>query len=178
MSKFCTNCGNELKGNEKFCTKCGCESGNKVPQPLSVNFQDKSLDKIFKAAIVGLSILMILGTILPYMEVMGNTISLLWADGQVGDGIIYIILAVLCIVFVCLDKKIPQVVFSVSSFIMYCYENSQLKEAYGKIGSYSSLISRGAGYYLIAFVSIVLLIVCVLYFILPFINKGKAGIGK
>ena len=28
MSKFCTNCGNELNANIKFCTNCGQEINN------------------------------------------------------------------------------------------------------------------------------------------------------
>lgn len=32
--EFCTNCGNELKG-EKFCTKCGAKNENVVNQPIA-----------------------------------------------------------------------------------------------------------------------------------------------
>ena len=36
MSKFCTNCGNQLEDNSTFCTKCGTQLGGNAPQNNSV----------------------------------------------------------------------------------------------------------------------------------------------
>ena len=41
MSKFCINCGNELKSEEKFCSSCGCatlnQSSNNVSNSINQN---------------------------------------------------------------------------------------------------------------------------------------------
>lgn len=35
MSKFCSNCGNELKPEEKFCPSCGCAASNQSSDQVS-----------------------------------------------------------------------------------------------------------------------------------------------
>lgn len=170
MMKNCTNCGNQIKASDAFCIKCGAKQETQLQSPYNLS-ENTSIDQIFKLSIIGISILMIIGTFLPFLKVMNETMSLFWVNGQMGDGIAYILLAVLCIAAVFKGKKLPVVVAGAAGVAMYCFETKRLKEAYGQLGELSGLITKGAGYHLIAFSVFALLIVAVLDYARKYLEK-------
>lgn len=101
-----------------------------------------------KIGVIAVSILMIIATILPYMETMGLTINLLFPNDETGDGIFFAILAIVAIVLTCLNKKIPVVVCGVIALVLCCYEISQISSLMDSLGGFSSMLSKGIGYYL------------------------------
>ena len=121
--------------------------------------------KYLKIGVLAASVLMIVSTILPYVSVLGYyTLTLLMGDGsQMADGIFFVALAVLCIVFVLMDKAIPLMAASVFSVIVWIYEITQLSQ-------FGALVTKGIGYWLLAISAIVLLVLSILYFVL-----GKKG---
>lgn len=182
---FCTKCGKEVKGDVKFCPSCGAKvdgpksqapMGNQMQgQPVGMNLTNQNMDGIIKIAVTALGLLMVLATILPYLEVFGIEITLLRTDGsQIGDGVIYIILAIFCIAVTWAGKKLPELAGGVVAFLMWLYEGQQMKAVYGQYGDLAKIISKGSGYYLITFTCIALLVVCVGDFVLSHKNKKSA----
>lgn len=182
MGKFCKNCGSPMKENEKFCAKCGTRSdivrpAASVPvrHPVpAVMTGSKTAKKEYKIAVSIAGIVMIISTVLPYLEMMGETINLLRIDGtEVGDGLIFIILSVLCMILVYLDKKIPAVVISVIPCIMCCYEIYQLNSVYEELAGLSGIVSKKIGFYLIIISSAALLLLCVMNYMCT--TERRAG---
>lgn len=177
MSKYCKACGNQMQDQEMFCAKCGTKS-EVIHQPISTFGIGKINEKYLKIGIIIASLLMILASIIPYMEIEESlypylgmskpTISLVWAGTQIGDGIIYIILAILSIVFVCLNKRLPEVIFSAIAFLMCCVEvkqiNDNFKQLEASFGNYA-LIEKRAGFYLIIISTAAMLVLSILYFL-------------
>lgn len=109
-----------------------------------------------KIGVLVAGVLMIVSTLLPYVSVFGFSISLLLADGStVADGIFFVILAALCIVFALMDKAIPMLAASAAAVILWIYEMSQMSQ-------FGALVSKGAGYYLLAVSAIALLVLSIL----------------
>lgn len=53
MSKFCTNCGNELNENIKFCTNCGQEINKEIKETV-VNTTNNPLKSKIAAGLLGI----------------------------------------------------------------------------------------------------------------------------
>lgn len=181
---FCKKCGNELEAGSAFCKKCGT----------SVEYIEKKKTadifigtRFVKVGIIAVSLLMVLATVLPFFRIDSalarfvgySSISLFRAGEQLGDGIFYIIFAVLIILFVCLNKRIPVLIFGVLSFLVWCADMAELKQRIGEmqreLGRFADVydfISKGAGYYLITISVIALVALCIFCF---FIMKAGAG---
>lgn len=186
MANFCKNCGNPLKQNEQFCGKCGTKvdpapkppassapSGAPVrtPNPGAFNPADLLSDSILKIGVMVASAVLILATLFPYMSVLGESISLTIADGHVGDGIFFILLAILCIVSALIKKPIPELVAGIIALLLCFFEMSQVIKMCKQYESFTGLISKQSGYYLMIFASFALCALCVLHFLTAKKNK-------
>ena len=165
---FCQNCGKEIPEGAQFCPNCGAPVG--APAPASEPVVPVVTKKKSKMNIIGIiaGAVIILATFLPFVSVslLGTTASQSLMDG--GDGIIYIAVAALGILFACLGKNIIVGIAGVISLILFFIENSSLndigKDAYlGELAS--SLVQKGAGYYLILIGSIALIVAGVVGFV-------------
>ncbi len=182
MKRFCTNCGKELGEQEIFCTECGTKSD----LPLSAGGTSKGISGIsvggsavnkgeasgnlgIKIGIIVASALVILSAILPFVSVsafgQSMSMSLLLADGELGEGVFLIIFGTLGIIFGALRIKIGALVAGILSFILCCYEMYNMAIIYEELGGLSGLISRGAGFYLLILSSIALLVLSILNFV-------------
>lgn len=189
---YCKKCGNQIDEGAAFCKKCGTPA-EKAPGVAAAG-TGKGFAQVdaryLKTGIVIASLLMALATALPYMVfskefshlVGARSFSMLNAgkvagNGGMGDGIIFIILAVMMLVFLYLKKNTPVLVCGIIPFLMYCYEVAQIKKQneylFGRqnIDMYDYM-SKGAGFYLLTVSVAALLMLSVLFF-LKNRNAGK-----
>ena len=165
---FCKKCGNVVEEGEKFCGKCGAPVEQAAKPAFGSSSGKMGSEKI---AMIGASVLMILSTVLPYLKVDPSMVryvgfeffSLLKPGEGLGDGIFLIILAVLAIVFVCVNKKWPAVISSAISILLSLYEIFGFGKIVEESGEYSNVFSKGIGYYLQILAVIALLAAGVFY---------------
>lgn len=173
---FCKKCGNEIEDGMKFCKNCGV--------PIETLRDDKQnsqqIECWVRIGMIAAGLLMALSSVLPYMVFHRDfvaatgikSVTLLMAAGdQIGDGIIYILLAVAAIVFVCLRKKISVLVCGVLSALIYWYETFQMKKQYSEMFRGSKIdicdyMDKGSGYHLLTISVILLLVLSAFYFVL------------
>lgn len=183
---YCKKCGNQIDEGAAFCKKCGTPVEN-IPN-ITTTGTGKELipvnTKYLKIGIAAASLLMALATLLPWLVLDSEiaryagmrSISLLNAGGQMGDGIIYILFAVVMIVFLYLKKNIPVLVCGIAPFLMYCFELSQMKKADSQLLGNSlnmyDYMSKGSGFYLLSFSVFVLLALSILLY-MQNKNAGK-----
>lgn len=173
---FCNKCGNQLEDGAKFCGKCGAPVDNTVNKT-SVSMPSLPSQYI-RIGIIIASVLLALSTVLPYVKVKeslswlagAESISLLSADGKIGDGIFFILLAIITIVFTCLKKKIPVLICSVLSVCMYILETVHLKNQCTEVLGFKidiwDYMTKGAGYHLLGISVILMLVFSIIYFII------------
>lgn len=181
---FCKKCGNENEDAMKYCKNCGTP----VETLRNGKQNSRQIEQGVRIGMITTSLLMALSTVLPYMvfhrDIAAATgiksVTLLMASGdQIGDGIIYILLAVAAIVFVCLRKKIPVLVCGVLSALIYWYETFQMKKQYSEMFRGNKIdiwdyMDKGSGYHLLMVSVILLLALSVFYFVL----EKQKGIKK
>lgn len=98
-------------------------------------------------------------------------LSLMNVDGEMGDGIIFIVPAVLCIVFLCLNKGIPSVIVSALSAAFCVYKMNVLLSAIQSMSTqdtdmgFSMNAGAGVGLILLAIACAAALICCILFFV-------------
>lgn len=170
---FCKQCGNQLEDGAKFCGKCGSPIDSTVSKT-SVSMPSAQYIRI---GIIIASVLLALSTVLPYVKVKESlswvtgteSISLLYVDGQLGDGIFFLLLAILIIVFSCLKKKIPVLICSVLTVFLYIFEIMQFKKQYDDVLGFKidiwDYMTKGAGYHLLGISAILLLVLSIVYFV-------------
>ena len=189
MKRFCTNCGKELGDQEVFCTNCGTKS--ELPQSaasgskgisvggisvggVSVKNMAESNNGVIKIGIIVASVLVILAALIPYAKIsmfgQSLSISLMGVEGEMGDGIIYIALGILAIVFAFMNKKIPVLVVGIVAFLMCCYEMISMNSLYEEMGMFAGMITKGPGFYLMIVATVGLLALSILNFVM----KGSA----
>lgn len=166
---FCHNCGKEIPEGAQFCTNCGTPVGgtspaeNSAATPVSATTAPAAAGKKSKMNMIGIiaGAVVALATFLPFVSVsvFGTSISQSLMDG--GDGIIYLIVAAVAIVCAALGFNIVVIITGMISLILFFIENSSLKDVtsdsyLGELAS--SLIQKGAGYYLILIGSIALIV--------------------
>lgn len=159
MSRFCTECGNELKDGDTFCTKCGKAAEGPVVQAAVRRPESDAWSKYLRLITAGASVLMIIAVFLPFLDIMGMySWNLVWQEDQIGDGVILIILGVISLIFTALNKKIPVAGCGILSLIVtlnvYVRLNSIINE--------SEFLFRGSGYYLTIIAVLVLTVASVL----------------
>lgn len=173
---FCKKCGSQIEQGAGFCKKCGTP----VEHLHKSTSTSRTLDeKQLKIGMIAASILMIVSTILPFYKLAPEiayyadmeTISLLKAGDEIGDGVILIILAGLIIVFTCINMKKLALICSGLNLLCYCFSmftiRQNLQEAQQQLGGYfdiNDLLSKATGYYLMMLSAILLLIASILYF--------------
>lgn len=184
---YCKKCGNQIDEGAAFCKKCGTPV-EKAPGVAAAGTGKgfAQMDaRYLKTGIVIASLLMALATFLPYLKMNSEmarysgirSINLVHPAGQFGDGVIFIILAALTLVFLYLKKNTPVLVCGIIPFFMYCYEVAQIKKQdeylFGRqnIDMYDYM-SKGAGFYLLTVSVAALLMLSVLFF-LKNRNAGK-----
>ena len=178
---YCWKCGKELKDDAKFCAYCGEKTklleqkASEVPRlgallqkpQVSVGavgrMMEKQLDdNQYKIAITIISLIMVLACILPYMKIYNNSVSLLFFDGtQLGDGILYVVIAALCAALTWMGKRLPEIFISLGAPVMCIFEIYKYKK---EAGGFYEYIDKGLGFYLIIVSSIALPIACGLYY--------------
>lgn len=185
---YCKKCGNQIDEGAAFCKKCGTLV-EKAPDTnrtgTGIRKGDMQADtQHLRAGIAAASLLMALSTFLPYLKMNSEmarysgirSINLVHPAGQFGDGVIFIILAVLALVFLYLKKNLPVLVCGIVPFLMYCYELVQIKRQDAQLlGSSINMydyMSKGSGFYLLSLSVIALLALSVLFF-MQGRNAGK-----
>lgn len=183
---FCKKCGNQIDEGAAFCKKCGTPV-EKAPGVAAAGTGMGSVRvdaRYLKTGIAVSSLLMTLATFLPYLKMNSEmarysgirSINLVHPAGQFGDGVIFIILAVLLLVFLYLKKNLPVLVCGIIPFFMYCYEVAQIKRQDAQLlGSSINMydyMSKGSGFYLLTVSVFALLVLSVLLF-LQNRNAGK-----
>ncbi|MBO5335932.1 MAG: zinc-ribbon domain-containing protein [Lachnospiraceae bacterium] len=174
---FCKKCGKEIENGMKFCKSCGTPV-----EKAEAATQNSVVVLGIRIGIVVASLLMIVSTVLPYVifddmvaKVAGmKSITLLKPGNQLGDGVIYIIIAVIAIVCVCIRQKIPVLIWSIISALMCWYEKSQMEKQLMELQSELKhlkldawdFMEKGSGWHLLTVSVVLLLILSVLYFIL------------
>lgn len=132
-----------------------------------------SNEMIYKMALTVIGILMIISTLMPYVWKGGGTVSLLFMDDDIKSGVLYIVIAVVCIGGALMGKSILTVITGVASSALCFYEvnrvneicqTSELKEVYEVISALSGRDVKRAGFYMIIITSVSMLIVSILYF--------------
>lgn len=78
---YCTNCGHELKGNEKFCAGCG-QPYNPAPQPQTNTTQNKNQTKPFTRILKTLLIIILAPIALAVLFFIGAIIAALTDRGS------------------------------------------------------------------------------------------------
>lgn len=179
---FCKKCGNQIDEGSAFCKKCGTpveKAQGAAATGAGAGFP--AVDKRYlQWGILISCLLMAVATALPYLAISenlapyveGDSMSLLNANGRAGDGVIFIILAILTAVFLYLKKDKGVLVCGVVPFVMYCYEMSQMKkvesivrQSFGGSIGMDDIMSKGAGFYLITVSVIALLVLSILFFL-------------
>ncbi len=181
---FCKKCGNQIENGAVFCKKCGTpiEQVKKIEEG---NVQENV--SYIKSGIIAASLFLILSSIVPFYKIDSRMADLIGADSiswikignQVGDGIIMIILAGLIILFICLNKRLPVLLLSISSVLIYCYHMFLLKQGFqdieegvGAFMDVNDLISKGIGYHLMLFSIILLFVLSVVCFLQKKMSKS------
>lgn len=175
---FCIKCGERLNENDVFCPKCGTKvekvEGNQE------NFQDQArntfndikntatdfvqndhsgfIDKFIKqnnlVGIVGCVIILI-SCFLTFASVgafgYSQSVSLM-SEGK--DGIIFLVLAIVTAVLIFIKQDIGALIGGIITGGFGLYEIIDFNSA---LGAYSSMVSKGVGYYLLLIGSIFLL---------------------
>lgn len=172
---FCGKCGNEVNENEGFCANCGepitsQDTTDKVsaytPDTTTGSATGFKFD-LKKANIIALvsSAIMIIMTFLPYasVEFMGMSESVsLTSEG--GDGIFFIIIALLGIVFGLLSNKKALIVVGGIACALMLFEVISFADFADEMGAYSDFLSKGIGFWLMILSSVGLLAA-------PFVEK-------
>lgn len=185
---FCKSCGKEIENGAKFCKSCGAPVEQTAAAAGSGAQANRLVGLGIRIVLIVVSLLMALSTVLPYVvfdsdiaKVSGiQSVTLLsGAVDQMGDGVIYIILAAAVILVVCLRKKIPVLVCCVVALIMRLYElrqiKTQLSEQYaatinGKKIDIWTLVQKGSGWHLLTVSAVLLAVFGILYFLVE--KKG------
>lgn len=180
---FCKKCGKEIENGVKFCKSCGTPVENTETNIGAGTQNNLPVVLLIRIGVIGAGLLMAISTVLPYVvfgkdvaRVSGiQSVSLLKAGDQIGDGIIYILIAAVAIVFACLRKKIPVLVCSVLSALMCWYEAHQFEKQYIEMLRGTNIdiwdyMDKGSGHHLLTVSVILLLVLAVLYFIME--KKG------
>ncbi len=178
LTMYCKKCGNQIDEGAAFCKKCGAPVEN-IPNITAAGMGKGVMQvnaQYLRIGITAASLLMALATALPYLVLKDElarytgmrSISLINAGGKAGDGILFILFAVLMLVFLYLKKNIPVLVCGIVPLLMYCFELSQIKkQAAQLLGSGIDMydyMSKGFGFYLLSFSVIGLLVLSVLFY--------------
>ena len=152
---FCSNCGALIDENASVCENCGTP----IPkQNLMDNTPQEELKETKKRKpnfiSVGGAAGLALGAFLPFVSIsffgMKNSVSLI--DG--GDGIFFIILAVIAVALAMFGKNVGVTVTGVLSVALALFEANNIKN---NDSEYAAFINREAGYYLLILGAIVIL---------------------
>ena len=155
--KFCEKCGNQLEDHELVCRRCGAEvkpvkSG--VPSPFSGAGGGLQLGegtmKYLKIAIYVASALLVIGVFFPSFSVsfLGFKMSMnfIYYDGKVLDGIVFLILGAVSLVFAFLGKNLPNLICGGLAFLFWIFEISNIKK---ELGQFSDMLQYEIGFWLV-----------------------------
>ena len=135
--KVCGNCGNQMEDHEMICTKCGAES-KPVKSSSSSPFSGlggnlggglqlgDGIEKYLKIAIFVASALLVIGVFFPCIGVsflgFKASTNFIYSDGSVLDGVFFLILGIISLVFAFLGKLLPNIICGGLSFLFWLYE--------------------------------------------------------
>ena len=88
--------------------------------------EERDIPSIARLVIIISSAVMMISTILPYARVelfgQGYTFNFLIIEGQFGDGIFFVVLGTLAILFAAIQKKIPLLIIAILLLLIFIYE--------------------------------------------------------
>jgi len=155
---FCTSCGANNADGQKFCVGCGAPLGAGQPgvgQPGMIfsnnpNFVQPVSTKINFIALVG-ALMFIIGCFANYIKISiwGYTegASIMSAGGaSVFFGVFFILDAILIVVFAVLKKDLPISIIGFVALIWFIIMGIVLLHS-EEMRFYSSMFTRGAGYW-------------------------------
>lgn len=123
---------------------------------------------------VAASLIMALATALPYLVLDPNlgrytgvkSVSLLYVAGKPGDGFVFILLALLLVIFTLLKKNILILICTAASLLWYIHELIRFSKVngmmLGKTADLGDFVSKGLGFYFLSLSVIALLVLSVL----------------
>lgn len=156
---FCGKCGEKLVDGAVFCKKCGAKNVN-IGNYKKVNIKrskDKSSNFIaifLRGGIMIFSLFMVLASIIPFCSIdskiakiakVPKTMSFFKIGDTYADGIILIIFAGIIILSACFNKRIPVLLCSLLSMLVYGYDFRNLYILYQE--TERELSSGIAGYF-------------------------------
>ena len=153
---FCSNCGKLIDENAEVCENCGTPIPKQNMTDNTPQLEQKETKKRKKPNYIAMggAAALALGAFLPFVSIsffgMKNSVSLI--DG--GDGILFIILAVIVAALSMFGKNIGVTVTGILSVALALFEANHIKN---NDSEYAALINREAGYYLLILGAIVIL---------------------
>ena len=96
-------------------------------QDMSLNNQKRgNISFIARLVVIIASVAMMISTILPYARVelygQGFTFNFFIINGEFGDGLFFIVLGMLTILFAVIQKKIPLLIVAILLSLLFIYE--------------------------------------------------------
>lgn len=165
---YCSNCGTQYDDSAKFCPSCGAPStaestanysnyNNQNTYQYTGPMGQTNTPAVSKPNIIGIvaGVLAILCTFLPYVK--ASFLGLSESESLIGggDGVFFIILGILAIVFSVLNKEKIFIGVAVATCLLTIFEivdfNNQVDE-----NILGDIIEKGFGYYLMIIAAIVM----------------------
>ena len=136
-------------------------------QDMNFDIQEKNdISSIARLVIIISSAVMMISTILPYARVelfgQGYTFNFLIIEGQFGDGIFFVVLGTLAILFAAIQKKIPLLITAILLLLIFIYE---LVHALDVKNTYGDVLHFKIGFYLVRIASLTVIGACICYFV-------------
>ena len=143
-------------------------------QDMNFDIQEKNdISSIARLVIIISSAVMMISTILPYARVelfgQGYTFNFLIIEGQFGDGIFFVVLGTLAILFAAIQKKIPLLIIAILLLLIFIYE---LVHALDVKNTYGDVLHFKIGFYLVRIASLAVIGACICYFITKKVVKN------
>lgn len=158
---YCSKCGKQLADGARFCDGCGTPIGNYARSGAK---KGSNIFGAIAALIIAVSVF------LPYvsMTLWGTKINVTLFKGGKGDGVIFLILAIIALLFALCRANLGVVLFGIICSGLAIFEGMNLSRSLGS-GYTSSFVTRDIGYYLLYFGSFALLVAG----IVDNVRKGK-----
>lgn len=136
-------------------------------QDMSLNNQKRgNISFIARLVVIIASVAMMISTILPYASVelygQGFTFNFFIINGEFGDGLFFIVLGMLTILFAVIQKKIPLLLVAILLLLLFVYE---LVHAINVKNMYRYMLTFKIGFYLVRLASLIVIGSSICYFV-------------
>lgn len=167
---FCSHCGSQLQDGAKFCTNCGAPTspsndmnydnyGQYYQNPYQYSGPEMVEKKVRRPNIIGIvaGICAILCTFLTYAKASLWGVESTQTLIKGGDGVFFIILGVLVIIFALFDMEIGVLIVGILTSILTIFEVYDFSDKVND-NIFGDVIERGIGFYLMIIAAIVMVL--------------------